>query len=86
LQLGREARCAPELGQLILDESTEVLRRAANAVNVRHRTGHVLANAGIDASDVEGSAAGKYCSGRPISTPAAARSAGTSNAMRRGPG
>ncbi len=59
LQLAREARCAPELAQLILDESTEVLRRVPNAVIVRHRTGHVLANAGIDASNVEGSAAGQ---------------------------
>jgi F420-0:gamma-glutamyl ligase len=58
-QLGREARCAPELAQLILDESTEMLRRAPNAVIVRHCTAHVLANAGIDASHVEGSAAGQ---------------------------
>jgi coenzyme F420-0:L-glutamate ligase/coenzyme F420-1:gamma-L-glutamate ligase len=59
LQLGREARCAPELAQLILDESSEVLRRLPSAVIVRHCSGHVLANAGIDASNVEASTEGQ---------------------------
>lgn len=40
--------------QLILDESHEVLRATPAAIIARHRTGHVLANAGIDASNVEG--------------------------------
>lgn len=47
-------RRAPELVQLILDESTEILRASPAAIIARHRTGHVLANAGIDASNVEG--------------------------------
>ena len=47
---GRE----PELAQLILDESSEILRATPAAIIARHRTGHVLANAGIDASNVEG--------------------------------
>lgn len=46
----REAATA----QLILDESAEVLRAHPAAIIARHRTGHVLANAGIDASNVEG--------------------------------
>jgi coenzyme F420-0:L-glutamate ligase/coenzyme F420-1:gamma-L-glutamate ligase len=58
-RLARDARCAPELAQLILDESSEVLRRVPRAVIVRHRTGHVLANAGIDSSNVEGGTAGQ---------------------------
>lgn len=45
---------APELAQLILDESSEVMRAHPAAIIARHRTGHVLANAGIDASNVEG--------------------------------
>lgn len=40
--------------QLILDESSEILRAHPAAIIARHRTGHVLANAGIDASNVEG--------------------------------
>ncbi|MYL97011.1 coenzyme F420-0:L-glutamate ligase [Novosphingobium sp. FGD1] len=51
---GRE----PGLAQAILDESAEVLRAQSAAIIARHRTGHVLANAGIDASNVEGGDAG----------------------------
>jgi len=40
--------------QLILDESDGLLRASPAAVIARHRTGHVLANAGIDASNVAG--------------------------------
>jgi coenzyme F420-0:L-glutamate ligase / coenzyme F420-1:gamma-L-glutamate ligase len=47
---GRE----PAAVQLILDESHDVLRATPAAIITRHRTGHVLANAGIDASNVEG--------------------------------
>lgn len=51
---GRE----PALVQLILDESAEILRATRPAIIARHRTGHVLANAGIDASNVAGGDAG----------------------------
>lgn len=47
---GRE----PALAQLILDESQEIMRAIPAAIIARHRTGHVLANAGIDASNVAG--------------------------------
>lgn len=47
---GRE----PAMAQAILDESSEILRPHPAAIIARHRTGHVLANAGIDASNVEG--------------------------------
>lgn len=40
------------LAQLIRNESAEVMRATPAAIVVRHRTGHVLANAGIDASNV----------------------------------
>lgn len=45
---------APEMIQLILDQSSEVLRATPAAVIARQKTGHVLANAGIDASNVAG--------------------------------
>ncbi len=51
---GRE----PAAVQLIIDESTEILRAHPAAIIARHRTGHVLANAGIDASNIEGGDAG----------------------------
>lgn len=38
--------------QLILDESSAILRAVPPAIIARHLTGHVLANAGIDASNV----------------------------------
>lgn len=52
---GRDHR----LMQAILEESSQVLRRTPAAVIAAHRTGHVLANAGIDASNVEGGEAGR---------------------------
>lgn len=54
LQTGRE----PAMVQAILNESSEVLRATHAAIIARHRTGHVLANAGIDASNIEGGDAG----------------------------
>lgn len=42
------------LMQVILNESEEVVRATRAVVITRHRTGHVLANAGIDASNVAG--------------------------------
>jgi coenzyme F420-0:L-glutamate ligase/coenzyme F420-1:gamma-L-glutamate ligase len=43
----------PRLVQAILDESTEVLRCLPGIIIVRHRLGLVLANAGIDQSNLD---------------------------------
>lgn len=43
----------PRLVQLILDESSEVMRAKPGVIIVRHRLGHVGANAGIDQSNIE---------------------------------
>ncbi len=51
---GRE----PEMAQLILDESSAILRATPAAIIARQTTGHVLANAGIDASNVAGGEGG----------------------------
>lgn len=48
----------PAMAQAILNESIKVMRATPAAIIARHRTGHVLANAGIDASNVEGGDAG----------------------------
>jgi coenzyme F420-0:L-glutamate ligase / coenzyme F420-1:gamma-L-glutamate ligase len=42
------------MAQLILDESSHILRDTPAAIIARQNTGHVLANAGIDASNVGG--------------------------------
>lgn len=42
----------PAVIELVLRESTEVMRVVPGVIITRHRTGHVLANAGIDASNV----------------------------------
>jgi coenzyme F420-0:L-glutamate ligase / coenzyme F420-1:gamma-L-glutamate ligase len=44
----------PRLVQLVLTESTEVLRAKRDVLIVRHRLGFVMANAGIDRSNVGG--------------------------------
>lgn len=47
---GKDARVV----QAILDESSEVLRARPNVLVVRHRLGYVMAQAGIDRSNVPG--------------------------------
>jgi coenzyme F420-0:L-glutamate ligase / coenzyme F420-1:gamma-L-glutamate ligase len=51
-------RCAkdPRLVEVILRESSEVVRCAPQVLIVRHRLGFVMANAGVDQSNVPGSA------------------------------
>jgi len=53
LALAEEIEKDPRLTQLILDESTEVIRKKPGVIIVRHRLGHVGANAGIDQSNIE---------------------------------
>lgn len=43
----------PRLVELILSQSERVVRAVAGVLIVRHRLGHVMANAGIDFSNVE---------------------------------
>jgi coenzyme F420-0:L-glutamate ligase / coenzyme F420-1:gamma-L-glutamate ligase len=52
LDLARETRKDPRIVELILRESDEVVRTRPDLIIVRHRLGLVLANAGIDASNV----------------------------------
>lgn len=48
---GHETGKDPAVVQLILDESTEVLRQGEQVIIVEHRLGFVMANAGIDQSN-----------------------------------
>lgn len=58
LALARATGREPGMAEAILNESAAILRPHPAAIIARHRTGHVLANAGIDASNVEGGDAG----------------------------
>lgn len=51
--LATETDKDPRLVQLILDESTEVLRKKRGVLIVRHKLGLVGANAGIDQSNID---------------------------------
>jgi coenzyme F420-0:L-glutamate ligase/coenzyme F420-1:gamma-L-glutamate ligase len=53
LSLATEVGKDPRLIELILRESTEVVRSRPGVIIVAHTLGHVMANAGIDASNVE---------------------------------
>jgi len=54
-QLAEATHKSPALAELILRESQTVMRTKPNLIITRHRLGHVAANAGIDASNVEAS-------------------------------
>lgn len=53
-ELAADVNKDPRLVELILRESTEVVRHRKDVLVVAHRSGIVLANAGIDASNVSG--------------------------------
>ena len=53
-RLAEITRKDPRLVQLVLSESSEVLRSKPDVLIVRHRLGYVMANAGIDRSNVGG--------------------------------
>jgi len=52
VELARRTRKDPRLVELILQESTEVVRVGVQVIVVEHRLGFVVANAGIDQSNV----------------------------------
>ncbi|MBX3503268.1 MAG: coenzyme F420-0:L-glutamate ligase [Alphaproteobacteria bacterium] len=54
VKLAEEVQKDPRLVHLILDESVRVVRSRPNVLIVEHRLGFVMANAGIDQSNVAG--------------------------------
>jgi coenzyme F420-0:L-glutamate ligase/coenzyme F420-1:gamma-L-glutamate ligase len=52
-QLAKETEKEPEIVQLILDESRRILRHRPGVLIAEHKLGIVLANAGIDRSNVD---------------------------------
>jgi coenzyme F420-0:L-glutamate ligase/coenzyme F420-1:gamma-L-glutamate ligase len=57
-RLAMITRKDPRLVQLVLDESTAIVRAVPHVLISRHRSGHIMANAGIDRSNI-GPAAGE---------------------------
>lgn len=57
--LAAETDKDPQLVQAILDESTEVVRKRKGVLIVRHKRGWVMAQAGIDQSNIVGGDAGR---------------------------
>ncbi|MEJ8472827.1 coenzyme F420-0:L-glutamate ligase [Roseibium algae] len=57
--LAKETCKDPRLVQAILDESSEVVRKRKGVLVVRHKRGWVMAQAGIDQSNVEGADQGR---------------------------
>ncbi len=53
LRLGEQTEKDPRLVELILQESSEVVRSKPGVLITRHRLGHVGANAGIDQSNID---------------------------------
>ena len=51
-RLAATTRKDPRLVELVLSESAAVIRAAPNVLITRHRSGHVMANAGIDRSNL----------------------------------
>ena len=52
LRLAEITRKEPRLIELVLAESSAVIRAAPHVLITRHRSGHVMANAGIDRSNI----------------------------------
>jgi coenzyme F420-0:L-glutamate ligase/coenzyme F420-1:gamma-L-glutamate ligase len=52
-KLAAETDKDPRLVELILQESSQVMRKKPGVIIVRHRLGHVGANAGIDQSNID---------------------------------
>jgi coenzyme F420-0:L-glutamate ligase / coenzyme F420-1:gamma-L-glutamate ligase len=76
LALAKEVGKDPRFVELVLSESTEVVRRRPNIIVVAHKLGFVLANAGIDHSNIEpieGAEADAQCLLLPVDPDASAR-------------
>ena len=51
-QLSKEVEKDPRLVELILQESNQIIRASKGILVVEHKLGHILANAGIDRSNI----------------------------------
>src|SRR5690606_8741843 len=52
IDLATSVKKDPRLVELVLRESSEIVRAVPHVLITRHKLGHVMANAGIDASNI----------------------------------
>ncbi|MCY3883702.1 MAG: coenzyme F420-0:L-glutamate ligase [Gammaproteobacteria bacterium] len=72
IRLAKETEKDPRLVELILQESTEVVRTKPGVLITRHRLGHVGAHSGIDQSNID-HGSGDSCLLLPVDPDASAR-------------
>jgi len=72
VEIAKVADKDPRVVELILGEAKEVVRQRPGVIVVAHRNGYVLANAGIDASNVEPSPDGERVLLLPVDPDASA--------------
>ena len=53
MRIAREVRKDPRLVEVVLSESRRIVRQAPDVLIVEHRLGYVMANAGVDMSNVQ---------------------------------
>lgn len=68
-RLAQATRKDPRLVEIILGESQEIVRAVPNVLIVRHRLGFVMANAGVDRSNVPADSAGDAARERVLLLP-----------------
>lgn len=83
IELASITRKDPRLVELILAESTAILRAVPNVLIARHRNGQVMANAGIDRSNIGGGSSDRVLL-LPIDADASAERLAASLALRWG--
>jgi coenzyme F420-0:L-glutamate ligase/coenzyme F420-1:gamma-L-glutamate ligase len=72
LEIAAEVRKDPRLVELVLQESTRIVRKIPDVLIVEHRLGLVMANAGIDQSNVADQASGEHALLLPVDPDASA--------------
>ena len=60
IEIAAEVRKDPRLVELVLQESTRIVRKIPDVLIVEHRLGLVMANAGIDQSNVADQSSGEH--------------------------
>jgi coenzyme F420-0:L-glutamate ligase/coenzyme F420-1:gamma-L-glutamate ligase len=72
LEVAAEVRKDPRLVELVLRESTRIVRKIPDVLIVEHRLGLVMANAGVDQSNVADQAGGEHALLLPVDPDASA--------------
>lgn len=72
LEIAAEVRKDPRLVELVLQESKRIVRKIPDVLIVEHRLGLVMANAGVDQSNVADQAGGEYALLLPVDPDASA--------------